>query len=587
MTSFAQNWLNIQSQTIPELFCALLLIADKDNKSLQPAAQWPEQSKEPLELVAIAKKAFSQQQSAINITQNSEPEITNQADYLALPIFADEHLIGVIAIKTKTQSETAQEKNLNALRLGTHWLAMPNLQQESDNDFYATVTKLTATCFEQENYQQSLIALITELTTHFGCERIAIGEHNNQHTKIVALSNSAQFDAKSNLIRLIADAMDEAIDQDQIITIPNTDDQQTAIDISHRELARSFGSGSICTLPLVYDNQVFGALSMEFRNETPLNPESIRLCEQTMALATPFLILKKKDERWLGEKIWDSITHTPAEIFNLKHLGSKFTAFILAIFLVFAGLVDGDFRIHADAILEGKIQRTIAAPMDGFIESADVRAGDTVEKDQIMASLDDADLELEQVKLSSQQQRLRREYREAMAGRDLVQVRILNAQIAQIKAQSKLINEQLKRTQLKAPFKGIVIEGDLSQALGSPVERGDSLFKIAPLEGYRIILKVDEKEISYVRIGQQGHLALSSLPNDKFALTVEKITAIANTEDGSNIFRVEAALPEAPELLRPGMEGIGKIEVGEKKLLWIWTHDLIAWIKLWLWSWLP
>jgi RND family efflux transporter MFP subunit len=306
-----------------------------------------------------------------------------------------------------------------------------------------------------------------------------------------------------------------------------------------------------------------------------------------MALATPFLKLKKKDERWLGGKIWDSITHVPSGVFNLNHLGLKFSSILLAVFLVYAGLVDGDFRIHADAILEGKIQRTIAAPIDGFIESADVRAGDTVEKNQIMATMDDADLELELIKLSSQQQRLQREYREAMAGRDLVKVRILNAQINQIKAQKKLVNEQLKRTRIKAPFKGIVIEGDLSQSLGSPVERGDSLFKIAPLEGYRIILKVDEKEISYVHTGQQGYLVLSSLPNNKFALTVEKITAIANTEDGSNIFRVEATLPKAPELLRPGMEGIGKIEVGQKKLLWIWTHDLIAWIKLWLWSWLP
>ena len=587
MTTFAQNWLNIQCQTIPELFCALLLIADKDNKSLQPAAQWPEQSKEPLVLVAIAKKAFTEQQTTINNIQKNDPEKIDQADYLALPIFADKQLIGVVAIKTKAQSQTIQEKNLDALRLGTHWLAMPNLQQESDNEFYATVTRLTATCFEQEQYQQSLIALITELTTHFGCERIAIGEYKNHHTKIVALSNSAQFDTKSNLIRLIADAMDEAIDQDKIITIPDNNDQQTTVDIAHRELSRSFGSGSICTLPLIYDAQVFGALTMEYRDETPLNPESIRLCEQTMALATPFLKLKKKDERWIGEKIWASISHTPTDILSLKHLESKLAAFLITVFLAFAGLVDGDFRIHADAILEGKIQRTIAAPMVGFIESAEVRAGDTVEKDQLMVTLDDADLELEQVKLSSQKQRLRREYREAMAERNLVQVRIIDAQIKQIKAQSKLVNEQLKRTQIKAPFKGIVIEGDLSQSLGSPVERGDSLFKIAPLEGYRIILKVDEKEISYVRVGQRGYLALSSLPNKKFTLTVEKITAIASTEEGGNIFRVEATLPEVPELLRPGMEGVGKIEVGEKKLLWIWTHDLIAWIKLGLWSWLP
>jgi hypothetical protein len=35
------------------------------------------------------------------------------------------------------------------------------------------------------------------------------------------------------------------------------------------------------------------------------------------------------------------------------------------------------------------------------------------------------------------------------------------------------------------------------------------------------------------------------------------------------------------------MEGVGKIYVEERKLIWIWTHTLIDWMRLWLWSWLP
>ena len=51
--------------------------------------------------------------------------------------------------------------------------------------------------------------------------------------------------------------------------------------------------------------------------------------------------------------------------------------------------------------------------------------------------------------------------------------------------------------------------------------------------------------------------------------------------------RVEARLEEASELLRPGMEGIGKIVAGERRLIWIWTRRLVGWVQLWLWSWLP
>jgi len=156
------------------------------------------------------------------------------------------------------------------------------------------------------------------------------------------------------------------------------------------------------------------------------------------------------------------------------------------------------------------------------------------------------------------------------------------------KQNSKIILEELEARQLfSGGLEGVVIEGDLTQKLGAPVERGDSLFKIAPLEGYRIILKVDESQISYIKPGQSGVLALSSLTQQTFPLTVKKITAVARADDGANIFRVEASLNKAPDLIRPGMQGVGKINVGSARLVWIWTHEITDWFKLWIWSWWP
>jgi multidrug resistance efflux pump len=194
-------------------------------------------------------------------------------------------------------------------------------------------------------------------------------------------------------------------------------------------------------------------------------------------------------------------------------------------------------------------------------------------------------LQLELSKLNGQLQKFRREYREALSTSDLVKVRVVSAEIDQVTAEKELTQQQLQKIVLTAPFDSVVIEGDLSQMLGSPVERGDMLFKIAPLEGYRIILKVDERLISYVKVGQKGMLTLSSMPDRKFMLTVQKITAVAKADNNENIFRVEANLDNVPDLLRPGMEGIGKINTGRQNLLWIWTHELIDWLRLWFWSW--
>jgi hypothetical protein len=50
---------------------------------------------------------------------------------------------------------------------------------------------------------------------------------------------------------------------------------------------------------------------------------------------------------------------------------------------------------------------------------------------------------------------------------------------------------------------------------------------------------------------------------------------------------VEARLEGEAGRLRPGMEGVGKIHVEERRLIWIWSHNLTEWVQLWLWSWLP
>jgi hypothetical protein len=50
---------------------------------------------------------------------------------------------------------------------------------------------------------------------------------------------------------------------------------------------------------------------------------------------------------------------------------------------------------------------------------------------------------------------------------------------------------------------------------------------------------------------------------------------------------VEAELTEPSAMLRPGMEGVGKVDIGRRSLIWIWTHRLFDWLRLAAWSWLP
>jgi multidrug resistance efflux pump len=99
----------------------------------------------------------------------------------------------------------------------------------------------------------------------------------------------------------------------------------------------------------------------------------------------------------------------------------------------------------------------------------------------------------------------------ALAGRDLAAVNIARAQIEQTDAEIDLSNEMIARAKLRAPFDAVIVNGDLSQAVGKPVSRGDTLFELAPLDLYRMTAVVPDSDIASVKVGQRGELLLSAL----------------------------------------------------------------------------
>ena len=50
-------------------------------------------------------------------------------------------------------------------------------------------------------------------------------------------------------------------------------------------------------------------------------------------------------------------------------------------------------------------------------------------------------------------------------------------------------------------------------------------------------------------------------------MILSKITPVTVAEEGRNSFRIEARLTESGPHLRPGMEGVAKIETGQRSLV--------------------
>jgi RND family efflux transporter MFP subunit len=278
-------------------------------------------------------------------------------------------------------------------------------------------------------------------------------------------------------------------------------------------------------------------------------------------------VLRERLDAWLG----------PA------HAARKLAAGAAALTALALALATGEHRITARGELQPSQRRALVAPFDGYVAEAPLRAGDAVQRGALLARLDDRELGLEHLRLQTQLEQLASQSRQALGERDAAQARMLAARVAEARSQLGLVEAQLERARLFAPFDGVIVRGDLSQSLGAPVSRGDVLFEVAPPVGYRVVLRVDERDVRDVAVGQRGALVLAAAPESPLDFSVAKLTPISIAEDGANYFEVEAALDRPAAHLRPGMEGVGKISVGERALVAIWTRDAWTWLRLALW----
>lgn len=579
----------------------VVMLALPDRDSVTPVACWPAgRAATPL-LVEVARSALTSGNSALLSNPHDHDSEEGKFDALAAPLVIGERVVGIIAMEVARRPDASkctttellqwgsrQRATLELLQWGTHMLE-PLVQQHNDgaSEHLVTALELVALCLEHTRFQAAATTVATELATRLSCNRVSIGFLRGHRVQVRAMSHNARSGSKTNLMRDIEAAMEEAIDQDSAVVFPAGTEQAALITHAHAELAERHNNAAVCTVPLIDDNQFIGALTLERATDQPFDNQTVELCTQFAALIGPALELKRCDDRWIFSKLYASLRSQASKLVGPRHTGMKLAAVLLVTLLGFMFVANGDYRVTAKAALEGSIQRVIVAPIDGFIADSSVRAGDLVQTGQLMGELDDKDLKLEQQKWTSQKEQYTREYRNAMASHDRAQVAILSAQMDQARAELKLVEEQLARMRVVAPFDGVVVSGDLSQSLGSPVGRGDILFEVAPLDSYRLILRVEENGVQDLAVGQEGQLRLSGLPGETLPFTVERITPVSETDSEANFFRVEARLLETHELLRPGMEGVAKVAIGERKLIWVWTHKLIDWLHLWLWSWLP
>ena len=572
-------WLELTCRGISGTLASIVVTAGREPGSFELAAAWPNQPR-ALHLVPFSENCLASRETAV--------QHKNNAVTIAIPLMESGWITGALVVEVGagelSESEIRTVVAIASRYLNQVMLGHVNASEETTGAYLQIQKQLLQLVCRPDMFGKTALETVNCLNTQFHCVRVALGMVRHGGVQLHALSHSAWFDRKSQAVTAIENAMEEALDQRSSVVLPTPVAGKTVIAIAHREAAKG---AAVCSVVLAGgDGLGAGVVYFERAFTAPFSVAEVKALEDVAELLGPVLESKYAADRWVGARAVGAQRALLDRLRDPRRPALRVGLVIAALALAALTLLDTTWRVSAQAAIEGEQQRVIPAPFEGFIASASVKAGLVVKKGQPLAQLDTRQIRLDFQRWSAEESQHDSRYRDALTKHDRPAAAISMAQMQQAQAQRALAEDKLAKAELTAPFDALVVSGDLSQHIGSPVEQGKVLFELAPLDLYRVILKVDERDIRAVVVGQSGSLVLSGLTEERLPFKVKNIS-VPEASDGRNVFRVEAELEQSRLALRPGMQGVAKIDVGQRSLLWIWTHPAWNWLALQIWKWSP
>ncbi len=445
--------------------------------------------------------------------------------------------------------------------------------------------EVLAASSEQGRFRASAMAFCNSLAARWSAERVTLGFLRGRYVRLRAMSHTEKFTRKTKLAQDVESAMEECLDQDEEVMHPAPPGTPAGAVVNRAAAALSerHGPTRVLSIPLRREAQVVAVVTLERAMDKPFTTDELETLRLTSDLCTANLMTLHDHDRWFYERWAADWRQMLATLVGPRYTWAKVIAAALLAAVLLMVFVKGPYRADAPFVVQAVERRVVPAPFAGYIFEVNVEPNDRVEAGQLLARLDRSELQMRLTAVRSEMVAAEKKSEKALQEGKTADHQIARAEADRAAAEARLLDFQISKADIVAPIAGVVLTGELKRQLGAPVEVGNILFEIAPIESLRAELAVDERDVASVTPGMTGTLASVSTPGTYYRFQVEHVNPVAELVNRRNVFKVRAKLLEQPEDFKVGMEGVAKVDLGRRSYLRIWTLDAERWLRMKLW----
>jgi len=557
------------------------------------------------ESMAIGSVIKSGDGIAGTVSESGEPLLLDDVDderlkqrrifsAMAVAIVAQENQVGVVEAINKLDGKPFHDDDLFLLTTvaETAANALHNaslLQAERKVEILETLVDISKEITSTLNLDRVLQAIVNRTQSIISFERAAIALEQRGTLELKAISGVPNINSADPQVRALKDMLEWAsISSNEIYVTQRDekiDDPRPETQAKFAAYFRESGMRSFYALPLIDDQGQLGLLSFESSDPDFLNTAHLEIIKVLAAQATVALRNASLYREVPFINVLEPLLHRKRRFMAMaKHrrIATAALSSAVALFLIFCPF---PMRVSGDGTVASARSAQIQSELDGVIKEVFVHEGEFVKQGQALATLQDwsrrSDLAEAEAKYSEATAAMNHALSTGdgtEAGTEKVKADYWNAELIRNR-------ELMNRLSIRAPFDGIITTPHVEDSVGRHLAHGDVFGDMVATSHVTVDVGIPESDVSLVQKGDSAAIKLESFPVHTFHGVVAVVSPRGEVEADHRVFVARVDVPNSDGLLRPGMQGLGKVSVGWHPAGYVLFRGVAMWIWTKLWSW--